>query len=232
MTATMEPGWYADPAGRFEHRYWDGARWTEHVGAKGVQSQDHLPPAMPTRPEPTTGPVEGATSTTDRVHTDEQSSGSLIYSRGPDSTPSPVPGPAAEAVKVTLFNARKLAAQFQADNHSLSVEIHRLQSLLHEYGVANVAERERKIAQQRQVESELEARLSELRAEIGELESAVIVDRDRLVLEEVGLFDFEHPAESSAALATELEALGDSADEQDRHGYHCHLKLHVQQLIR
>src|SRR4051812_4193806 len=29
------PGWYPDPLGRFEHRYWDGARWTEHVSRHG-----------------------------------------------------------------------------------------------------------------------------------------------------------------------------------------------------
>ena len=33
-------GWYADPARRFELRYWAGARWTEHVCRNGVQSVD------------------------------------------------------------------------------------------------------------------------------------------------------------------------------------------------
>ena len=33
-------GWYTDPSGRFEKRYWDGARWTEHVVTGGVQSVD------------------------------------------------------------------------------------------------------------------------------------------------------------------------------------------------
>lgn len=28
--ATAPPGWYADPTGRFELRYWDGAAWTDH----------------------------------------------------------------------------------------------------------------------------------------------------------------------------------------------------------
>ncbi|MEP7113231.1 MAG: DUF2510 domain-containing protein, partial [Ilumatobacteraceae bacterium] len=30
-------GWYADPAGRFELRYWDGSTWTEHVSRAGQQ---------------------------------------------------------------------------------------------------------------------------------------------------------------------------------------------------
>jgi Protein of unknown function (DUF2510) len=33
-------GWYADPAGRFELRYWDGSTWTEHVSRSGQQFTD------------------------------------------------------------------------------------------------------------------------------------------------------------------------------------------------
>lgn len=33
-------GWYADPAGRFELRYWDGGQWTEHVSRAGQQYTD------------------------------------------------------------------------------------------------------------------------------------------------------------------------------------------------
>ncbi len=33
-------GWYADPAGRFELRYWDGSAWTEHVSRAGQQFTD------------------------------------------------------------------------------------------------------------------------------------------------------------------------------------------------
>jgi len=33
-------GWYADPSGRFELRYWDGGQWTEHVARGGQQFTD------------------------------------------------------------------------------------------------------------------------------------------------------------------------------------------------
>lgn len=33
-------GWYADPSGRFELRYWDGGAWTEHVSRAGQQYTD------------------------------------------------------------------------------------------------------------------------------------------------------------------------------------------------
>ncbi len=40
---TIPAGWYSDPAARHEHRFWDGARWTEHVSDAGVPSTDGLP---------------------------------------------------------------------------------------------------------------------------------------------------------------------------------------------
>jgi hypothetical protein len=37
---TVPAGWYADPAGRYELRYWDGLAWTEHVARGGQQYTD------------------------------------------------------------------------------------------------------------------------------------------------------------------------------------------------
>lgn len=34
------PNWYPDPLGRHEHRYFDGANWTEHVSDHGRQGVD------------------------------------------------------------------------------------------------------------------------------------------------------------------------------------------------
>ena len=39
-SAAAPAGWYADPSGRFELRYWDGDRWTEHVSRGGTQHTD------------------------------------------------------------------------------------------------------------------------------------------------------------------------------------------------
>jgi len=36
-------GWYPDPYGRHELRYWDGVRWGEHVSDHGRQSVDAVP---------------------------------------------------------------------------------------------------------------------------------------------------------------------------------------------
>jgi hypothetical protein len=43
MTDALPPAhWAADPSGRHEHRYWDGARWTDHVADGGAQTVDPL----------------------------------------------------------------------------------------------------------------------------------------------------------------------------------------------
>ena len=38
--AEVEPAWSADPTGRFESRFWDGLRWTEHVSSRGATAVD------------------------------------------------------------------------------------------------------------------------------------------------------------------------------------------------
>lgn len=67
MTApTLTPqGWYVDPTGRHEYRYWDGVDWTAHVSDGGVAETDTTePPAtpptgVPAAPPPTWVPPAG-----------------------------------------------------------------------------------------------------------------------------------------------------------------------------
>lgn len=187
---TTPPGWYPDPTGRYEHRYWDGGRWTEHVGANGQQSVEPTPPAPA---QPSTGMQR--TNASEAVPEESAPSARTALSR--QATPE----------KVTAFNAKKIATRLQSENENLAAENGRLTRLIAELGALDAAEREARIARQQQAESELKATIAQLQAEKERLDSALIVTRDRLALEEFGLFDFEHPAEVSATLATELEAL-------------------------
>lgn len=65
---TWEPGWFPDPTGRHDHRWWDGAAWTAHVADAGVAGSDPIdgpdvapPPAGPTQtPRPAMGPAAGS----------------------------------------------------------------------------------------------------------------------------------------------------------------------------
>lgn len=42
-TGQTGAGWYPDPSGRHERRYWDGNRWTDHVLSGGRQEIEPLP---------------------------------------------------------------------------------------------------------------------------------------------------------------------------------------------
>ncbi|HVX16707.1 MAG TPA: phospholipid scramblase-related protein [Acidimicrobiales bacterium] len=50
-TTNTNPGWYPDPAGRHEYRWWDGTQWTDDVSSKGKQSTDRLDQAAPVIPQ-------------------------------------------------------------------------------------------------------------------------------------------------------------------------------------
>lgn len=39
---SAEHGWYPDPGGRHQYRYWDGTAWTDHVADAGAQSVEPL----------------------------------------------------------------------------------------------------------------------------------------------------------------------------------------------
>jgi hypothetical protein len=53
-TAAPVPDWYPDPMGRHQHRYWDGAAWTQNVADEGVASieplETTLTPAVAAQP--------------------------------------------------------------------------------------------------------------------------------------------------------------------------------------
>lgn len=42
MSEQPAAGWYRDPTERFDHRYWDGGTWTEHVSRNGQATTDPL----------------------------------------------------------------------------------------------------------------------------------------------------------------------------------------------
>jgi uncharacterized RDD family membrane protein YckC len=57
-TPENPPRWAADPLGRHQYRYWDGAQWTEHVadnGMNGVDPPTAAPPSAGAVPEPRAG---------------------------------------------------------------------------------------------------------------------------------------------------------------------------------
>jgi hypothetical protein len=53
---SVEAGWLPDPMEAHQVRYWDGARWTEHVSDGGTTAVDPLPSDAPPPPPPVAAP--------------------------------------------------------------------------------------------------------------------------------------------------------------------------------
>lgn len=53
-----DAGWFPDPTGRFQQRYWDGDRWSEHVANGTRRATDPLEVAAPAP----TGPARPSSS--------------------------------------------------------------------------------------------------------------------------------------------------------------------------
>lgn len=43
LIPATERGWYPDPCGRYEYRFYDGEFWTNNVSSAGVQGADPVP---------------------------------------------------------------------------------------------------------------------------------------------------------------------------------------------
>jgi uncharacterized protein YxjI len=67
------PGWYPDPSGRHESRWWDGRQWTEHVASHGRQGVD--PPAG-------VGHVPTVNRAQDRIVRDVERAGGAVPVQG------------------------------------------------------------------------------------------------------------------------------------------------------
>ena len=57
-----QPDWLRDPTGRHQYRYFDGARWTDHVADHGQSTKDPytLPPPPPGPAVPAAAPPDPA----------------------------------------------------------------------------------------------------------------------------------------------------------------------------
>lgn len=210
--------WYTDPTGRFERRYWSGSAWTEHVLARGVQGIDPLPNATEAQRQRHVESVpssrrEARENQTATPRVDNESRVLPEAASGePTATESEAESAANAAPKVTqrkipFFGARKHAEDLRAENE-------RLEALVARYGLLGLGELDRAklkiegdIAEARATLSRTRESMRESEIERDEVRGEIVNLRDATNLQEYGVFDFEHPAETSVALATELEAL-------------------------
>lgn len=204
MTSTTEiaAGWFPDPIARHERRYWNGAAWTEHVFTAGSQSIDPMPSATDVE---AAGEATVAEAPTSRRSARESAAAQNAVSTPPTQQVS-ADGDA-KSRRVSFFGAKKQA-------ESLITENERLEALISEYGLNDVSQLDEikrglhdqiSAAEQELARLRAEARASE--AERAQVQDEIVNLRDTAHLQEYGLFDFENPAESSVALATELESV-------------------------
>ncbi|WP_223625674.1 DUF4041 domain-containing protein [Microbacterium sp. EST19A] len=195
---TVQPGWHPDPSGQFEQRYWDGAVWTEHVFAGGAQT---VAPLARSRAEARAlaSPSSGSPIPVASTPVVEQATGPVA---------SPVVGQNALVLEnIPLVGARKHAEKLRA-------EVARLQRLIDQYGLQEVAaldDLKRHLANEVDgVRAQVAAAVAELRSrqvDVATTEASLLDLRGAVEVQELGLYDYEHPSEDSVALATQLEAL-------------------------
>ncbi len=125
----------------------------------------------------------------------------------PAATPTTASREVSASPKISFFGGKKAALAYAAENE-------RLQSLIDKHGLAEVAELDRVKDELRQQIESANAEISVARGKINEasrelssVQSEVLSARAVVELQSYGLFDYEHPAESSTMLSAELEAL-------------------------
>lgn len=214
---TVAPGWYTDPSERHELRWWDGTSWRDAVIDQGVRGDDPLTSASPTAHQ------DGGAGPSKVVDTGRRSASvqaiPMLDVESADESSGAVDA------KITMFSAKRIAAELQIETKELRSRISALEEVAREYRGLEAVEISRRIealraqeaAQRKSAAEQVRAATEELSAvqqqvvrAQGELDSVqrnVIVARDQVELEARGLFDYEHVAETSAALAAELAGL-------------------------
>ena len=66
-------GWFPDPSGEFQLRYWDGLRWTPHVSTDGVVATDpRSADSSPVRADDRGGDASNSLSTPEEARPEKQ----------------------------------------------------------------------------------------------------------------------------------------------------------------
>ncbi|WP_085369859.1 DUF4041 domain-containing protein [Leifsonia sp. NCR5] len=203
--------WYENPDDPTVLRYWDGSTWTDQTRPK--------PSAVPAGWYPDTERPGGKRWWDGAIWTDQRMPADAVSTRR-----------AAKPIeRLSKADARELASQ-------LTAKVAELQAIIEKHGLRSfadidayraeqeaelAAERDRAQAAAMSAQSAAASSLASINKQLTDAQQQLAWSRQQLdeinkervdvadivALQEVGLFDYEHPAQSSAALATELESV-------------------------
>lgn len=106
-------------------------------------------------------------------------------------------GTSPSAGRVSLFGARRKAQALEEENAWLRTELKRL-------GALRNVELRQELAQLERAAEELRVEHAKETAELVELRQEVVETRDAIVLQEVGVYQYHHPLETSVQYKTQL----------------------------
>lgn len=180
--SSVVAGWYKDPKGESDMRWWDGAQWTSHV---------HPPP-------PVGQPVGvGERIPEEAVPTSAESPQSDSDAKGTSTTPAGrVPDPPGRA-RGGVFGSKK----------ALESELAELRSLVDEFGFAERAALESEVEALRMTRNELRVSITNAQTELADVQSQLVKVREEQMLQEVGVYDYHHMLEDSTAYKDRLDKL-------------------------
>jgi hypothetical protein len=220
MTTSAAPGWYPDPAGHFDHRYFDGQRWSAHVSRGGQATTDpafDAPGQIPShsatpRPEvaaasacagPSAPHSDDAILQEERTHGD---SADHLIDLGLEKL---------NTGRTGLLAGRKRSEELAELRRSLdrigATEREALRRDIEGLQAERDQARSHYAAELDKLERELQTRrtdhatmLMNLEAQLDELRSQIVETEERSILQEVGIYEYRHPLDDAVAYKARL----------------------------
>lgn len=187
-------GWFPDEATPNTLRWWDGQQWTEHRSPMGANAAAPVQHSTPAESKPAKG------------------------SRSMDLFGRRSRGRVEELEALVAKHGLKEFGELDAYRARVDAEIAQARAAAEAEQSTSRETWEAAMRHASKRQEKLEAENRALESSIAAAKAEVVNLRDVASLQELGIFDFEHPAETSATLAGELEVLRSQIKDAVRSG--------------